>query len=141
MANSDHRYRRPILLLGCDDGNNNPRPKIKMNTLSFSDLTERQLTQVAYLFADQHFGTDAAAFTYELDKNGDVKSRSRIVENNSAADPGKPRARKGASITIHMIEEVNITDELIRHASMSTDALAASIAQRIHQSQPIEVEN
>jgi hypothetical protein len=102
-----------------------------MQTFSHSDLTERQLAQVAYLFADQHFGTDATAFTYELDKNGDVKSRSRIVENNSAADPSKRRARQGAAITVHMIEEVNITDELIRHASMSMDALAASIAQSL----------
>jgi hypothetical protein len=107
-----------------------------MQSLSHSDLTERQLAQVAYLFADQHFGTDAAAFTYELATNGDVKGRSRIVEMDCAA--GKQRARQNSLVQVHMIEEVNITDELIRHASMSMDALAASIAQRIYQSQPIE---
>lgn len=110
-----------------------------MPTLSHSDLNERQLAQVAYLFADQAFGTDVCAFVYELDKNGDVKTRSRIVGNGDAA--GKRRAPKGTPITIHMIEEVNITEELIRHASMSMDALAASIAGRIYQSQTIEVEN
>ena len=112
-----------------------------MQTISHSDLTERQLAQAAYLFADHLFGTDACAFAYELDQHGDVKSRSRIVEKNSAADQPKRRARKGAPMTIHMIEEVNITDELIRHVSMSRDALAASIAQGIYQSQSVEVEN
>jgi hypothetical protein len=109
-----------------------------MTSLSFSDLNERQLAQVAYLFADSIFGTDAAAFNYELTTNGAVKGRSRIVVLNCAA--GK-RSRQNSPVQVHMIEEVNITDELIRHASMSMDALAASIAQNIYQSQPIEVEN
>lgn len=110
-----------------------------MTSLSFSDLNERQLAQVAYLFADSIFGTDAAAFTYELDKNGDVKFRSRIVGNGDAEE--KKRSRQNSPVQVHMIEEVNITDELIRHARMSMDALAASIAQGLYQSQSIEVEN
>lgn len=111
-----------------------------MQSLSFSDLNERQLAQVAYLFADSIFGTNAAAFTYELDGSGDVKGRS-IANSQLPIGNEKKRARQGAAIKVHMIEEVNITDELIRHARMSMDALAASIAQHIYQSQPIEVEN
>jgi hypothetical protein len=110
-----------------------------MTSLSFSDLNERQLAQVVYLFADSIFGTDATVYAYELATNGDVKGRSRIAGNGDAA--GSQRARQNSTMHVHMIEEVNITDELIRHASMSMDALAASIAQCIYQSNPIEVEN
>jgi hypothetical protein len=104
-----------------------------MNSLPFSQLTDDQRAQVAYLFADSIFGTDASAFAYELNDQGEVKGRSRIATNGDAAN--QPRARKTNIVQIHMIEEVNITDELIRHASMSMDALAASVAQRIYQSQ------
>ena len=111
-----------------------------MQSLPFSQLTDEQRARVAYLFADSIFGTDANAYAYELNDKGDVKFRSRIAQAGYAE---VKRSRKNSPVMVHMIEEVNITDELIRHASMSMDALAASIAQHIYQSQSqtIEVEN
>jgi hypothetical protein len=101
--------------------------------LDFSKLNEGQLAQVAYLFADEHFGTNAAAYAYEVDKNGDVKFRSRI--NQITCSTEKKRASQNPAIQVYMIEEINITDELIRSASMSMDALAAAIANRIYKNQ------
>ena len=108
-----------------------------MQQLSHSELNEHQLAQVNYLFADSIFGTNAAAFVYEL-KNGDVKGRTL------ASSDFHRRAKQDSPIKVTAVEEVNITDEIIRHANMSMDALAASVAEHFYQSQstqPIEVEN
>jgi hypothetical protein len=111
-----------------------------MTSLPFSELTDDQRAQVAYLFADQIFGTDVNAFAYELNEKGEVKGRSRIAQSGCAE---VKRSRQNSPVIVHMIEEVHITEDMINRVNMSMDALAASIAQRIYQSQnqSIEMEN
>jgi hypothetical protein len=100
-----------------------------MSSLPYSNLNEIQRARVAYLFADAVFGTDTRAYLYELDKQGNVTGRT-------AAQPTAPkakRAQQSAPVIVTTAPEVNITDELIQHASMSMDALAAFIAAKLFQ--------
>lgn len=105
-----------------------------MQTLSISQLTESQLAQVRYLFADHAFGTDACAFMYEVDKAGEVKGRSMIEGERSAISA---RARR-ADVCISLISEVNITERLISQMQSHMDTLAVSIATKLHQSKLFE---
>jgi hypothetical protein len=107
-----------------------------MQSLHYSELNQSQLDQVTYLFADQHFGTDAAAFSYELDQDGVIKGRTAISYQHSE----KARARQSAPVKVIAIQEVHVTEEKIKHASMSMDALAASIARELYQSQKVQQE-
>ncbi len=106
-----------------------------MQSLSYSQLTEPQLAQAAYLFADAHFGTDANAYLYEVDGRGNVKGRS-IPESRRQKAEG--RAKRNSPVNVHTVMEVNITDRLTYNAQMNMDALAVSIAEKINQSQELE---
>jgi hypothetical protein len=107
-----------------------------MQSLSYSELNQSQLDQVTYLFADQHFGTDAAAFSYELDQDGIVQGRAR--EQRAESRPS--RARQNAAVKVIAIQEVHVTEEQIKHAIMSMDALAASIARDLYQREQVQQE-
>jgi hypothetical protein len=107
-----------------------------MQSLPYSELSQSQLDQVTYLFADQHFGTDAAAFTYELDQDGEIKGRAAISIQLSA----KARAKQAAPVTVIAIQEVHVTENQVKHASMSMDALAASIARKLYQTEKVQQE-
>lgn len=107
-----------------------------MQSLPYSQLDQSQLKQVAYLFADHLFGTDVTAFTYELDQDGVVKGRAAVSSQQSAIG----RAKQNAPVTVHMIEEVHVTDAQIKHAQMSMDALAASVARELYQREQIQQE-
>ncbi len=101
-----------------------------MTILSYSELNDQQLKQVAYLFADSFFVTDPAAFVYELDIHGNVRGRAITGEQLK----NKKRAVL-APVIVTATQEVNITEEIIRHTRMSMDALAASIARDVYQHQ------
>jgi hypothetical protein len=105
-----------------------------MSSLTYSSLSESQRAQVAYLFADAIFGTDAGAFTYEV-KDGNVHGRmmDRTATNGDARSTNRARRISPAKVT--MLQEVNITDELKFTARTNMDALAASIASKLQQSQ------
>lgn len=105
-----------------------------MTSLPFSSLNKKQLTQVAYLFADEAFGTDASAYLYELDKGGDVKGRTMDKQQTAM-----PRAQMRPEIKITVSQEANVTEEMIQRSRMNMDALAASVARRIYQRQLEEV--
>jgi hypothetical protein len=107
-----------------------------MQSLTHSQLSPVQLDRVAYLFADAHFGTDASAFSYEVDARGNVKGR---VSNQRTATSG--RSKRGAPVFVTAIVEVHITDEQISHAHFSMDALAVSIASKIIQLSKLEEVN
>jgi hypothetical protein len=107
-----------------------------MQSLPYSELNQSQLEQVAFLFADEHFGTDATAFTYELDQDGTVKGRAAVSGHQST----KARARQSAPVTMIAIQEVHITEDQIKHAMMSMDALAASIARELYQREQVQQE-
>lgn len=108
-----------------------------MQSLPYSALTDEQRKRVAYLFADEHFGTDASAFAYEWDGR-DIRGRHQV---SGARSQTKSRAKKidPASVKVTMLQEVHITDELIRTTTLHMDALAALIANRIQISNPEEV--
>jgi hypothetical protein len=104
-----------------------------MSSLPYSNLNESQRARIAYLFADDAFGTDVRAYLYEVDKQGNVTGRT-------AAQPTAPkamRAKQFAPVIVTTAPEVNVTDELIQHASMSMDALAAFVADKLFQKSSI----
>lgn len=107
-----------------------------MSSLPYASLSESQRAQVAYLFADHIFGTDVNAFVYEVDGE---RVKGRVKSVNSEQSSVSRRARQNARVVVTMVEEAYITNEMIAHAQMSMDALAASIAQRLNQSIPQEV--
>lgn len=100
-----------------------------MTSLPYSNLNESQRARIAYLFADDVFGTDARAYLYELDKQGNVTGRTAV----KPTAPKAKRAKQSVPVIVTTAPEVNITDELIQHAGMSMDALAAFIADKLFQ--------
>jgi hypothetical protein len=107
-----------------------------MQTLPYSSLNEKQLAQVAYLFADQFFGSDASAFVYEVDGKGEVKGRALATKDEGQRTE---RTKAHSPINVNAIAEVNVTEEMINTANMHMDALAAAVAQKLYQSQFEEV--
>ena len=105
-----------------------------MQSLPYSSLTQTQRARVAYLFADQAFGTDPAAYLYQV--TGDEVQRRKPIQMQA---PVTRRARDLAPAKVTMMQEVNITNELIHTATINMDALAATIANNIHQSKRQEV--
>jgi hypothetical protein len=105
-----------------------------MTSLPYSNLNESQRARIAYLFADAVFGTDTRAYLYELDKQGNVTGRT--ATNPTA--PKAMRAKQSAPVIVTTAPEVNITDELIQHASMSMDALAAFVADKLYSTSILE---
>lgn len=100
-----------------------------MSSLPYTNLNEIQRARVAYLFADDFFGTDASAYLYELDTQGNVTGRTAT----HPAAPKTKRARQSAPMMVTTAPEVNATNGLIQHAHMSMDALAAFIAAKLYQ--------
>lgn len=99
-----------------------------MSSLSYSSLSKSQRAQVAYLFADAIFGTDASGFVYEVD--------GEEIRGRRAIDPQKNqvRARRVDLTTpkVTMLQEVHITDEMTIRSMSAMNALAASVANHIH---------
>lgn len=94
-----------------------------MQSLSYSALDKSQLEQVKDLFADDVFGTDAAAFIYEVDKRGVVVGRI------AGSDQLSVNSRNATVRVTVRQEEVNGTGNM----SMSTVALTAILAKKFMQ--------
>lgn len=102
---------------------------------AYAALTSAQRGQVDYLFADAHFGTDPAAYEYELNTQGDVNGRTAIQPIHT----GRTRARQSAPVIVTAIKEVNPTDDMIQLAHTHMDALAVSIANKLYSQTKQEV--
>lgn len=105
-----------------------------MSSLPYSNLNEIQRACVAYLFADDFFGTDASAYLYELDTQGNVTGRT--VTQPTA--PKIERAKQSAPVMVTTAPEVNVTNELIQRAHMNMDALAAFVADKLYSTSILE---
>lgn len=97
-----------------------------MIALSYSSLSDSQRAQVAYLFADHIFGTDAGAFVYEVDSE-EIKGRVLAGQQSQVAQ----RART-ATPKVTMLQEVHITNEMTMQSMSAMNALAASVANQIY---------
>jgi hypothetical protein len=104
-----------------------------MTSLPFSSLTDKQLVQVAYLFADSFFGTDASAFVYEVD-GGEVIGRWTMDGGRCTETHIHPK------VNVTVSQEVNVTEEMRKQVNMNMDALSALVAQNIYQHQFEEVQ-
>ena len=104
-----------------------------MQSTPFASLTEKQLAQVAYLFADSFFGTDSSAFFYEVD-GGEICGRWTV--------DGRPlrETHIHPQVNVTVLQEVNVTDEMRKQVNMNMDALSALVAQKIYQQQLEEVQ-
>jgi hypothetical protein len=98
---------------------------------SFTDLTPNQRGQVDRIFADELFGTDAGAYLYHVDGNGNVTGR-------------QPKDAQAATVSTKRVTEFKIksrvvlaTDEQIKTAQMHMDALAASVARKLYQHEEV----
>lgn len=108
-----------------------------MQQLPYSSLNESQRNQVAYLFADSHFGTDVNAYLYEVGTRGEVKGRT---SDGRPLTVDRKRAKHNSQVKVTVIKEAQVTDEMIAHAHMSASAFAADIAKIILQSESIKQE-
>ena len=106
-------------------------------SLPYHSLTTDQQARAAYLFADEVFGTDPSAYAYEVDKSGRITGRKPNQLTVTTAN----RARQSAPVTVTTTEEATLTDDLIHHARMSMDALAASIAADLNQTRKLQEVN
>jgi hypothetical protein len=105
-----------------------------MSTITHSALSEEQLSQVAYLFADDAFGTDASAYLYEVDRRGDVVSRQLTVDGGRSST-----TRRVTLMTVTGRPSLQVSDEQIKIARMHMESLAASVAEKLYQQQIQEV--
>lgn len=94
-----------------------------MQSLPHSALNTDQLAQVAYLFADEFFGTDAGAFDY-LVEGGRVTGRRLQV---AGLKIGKIRA--AGDVRVIAQEDTQVTDEFMS-MHMSTGALVALLTEK-----------
>lgn len=95
-----------------------------MQSLPHSALNTNQLAQVAYLFADEIFGTDASGFVYLVNDAGAVTGRRYQAERLQV---GKFRAAGEVRVTT---QEDEATDEFIS-MHMSAGALIALLTERL----------
>ncbi|MBI5950181.1 MAG: hypothetical protein HY865_00875 [Chloroflexi bacterium] len=102
----------------------------------YSALTAEQRAQVAYLFADEAFGTDASAYLYEVDKGGAVTRRKPDTEKQSPLSTART-----TSINVKAVRDEHVTAAQVETATMHMDALAAFIAEKIYQPTFEEVTN
>jgi hypothetical protein len=106
-----------------------------MQSLPHSALDQCQLEQVAYLFADAVFGTDATGFTYDIDPRGMVAGRTA----NNRTHYGKSRAKDLRVLSQQEVMTANLDPELYAHSS--TDALSAILAKKLQQQLLEEVQH
>lgn len=98
----------------------------------YANLTAAQKEQVAYLFCDSFFGTDATCFEYELE--GDQVARRRAL---TASKPGLQKIIKSVNVT--SMQEPHASDDQIASASLVFDFLAQQVAEQIFNTQPMEI--
>ena len=97
--------------------------------IAFEALTDEQKKKVDYLFADPHFGTDPAAFIYEIEK-GQITGRTAITSH-----PQKKLRRAKTTevkVTVLPVPESEITPQMIGTSNTNMDALAALVARKIY---------
>lgn len=100
-----------------------------MQTVSFSALDQGQLAQVAYLFADEIFGTDASAFEYELNGKGNLTGRRTAARIEGLRVNDKGGRSTGMRVTACKDAITNARDV------MSIDALSALLAKKFMEYQ------
>lgn len=100
-----------------------------MPALAYDALNETQAAQVAYLFCDELFNTDARAYLYEINREGDVTIRTMI-------EPIQP-ARANYKPTVKIVAQVDAypSEDALDRAAAAMESLAASIAESIYQKQ------
>ena len=99
-----------------------------MADLPFSSLTPNMCARVAYLFADQSFGSDPAAYVYEMDDKGEITGRkSKIMTINN-----KYPLRVGGRISLFLYTEPSPTHEQQLRANLTYVRLADILGRQIH---------
>ena len=104
----------------------------------YSSLDAAQQAQAAYLFADDVFGSDVAAFDYEI-SDGKIIGRARLAANSS---PLNAHVRKPRTISVNVctreVPAEMVTVEMDRNANYAIQSIARNIAARLIQSQTVE---
>lgn len=94
-----------------------------------SSLTHAQRAQVAYLFADDAFGTDASAYEYETE--GDkVTGRSRIAKDGEHRGKRKPH-HVAVRVEVREVHSPFVTGQMQRDAQVTYQVIARSVVERI----------
>lgn len=107
----------------------------------YSSLTPAQRDQVAFLFADEIFGTDPSAYEYEL-TGETVTGRVRL---SALSGQRSVHVRKPHSVTVNVavrdVPEALVTVEMRRDAQMSIQQIARNVVARLIQSNQVEAHN
>ncbi len=103
--------------------------------MNYSSLTPAQHEQVAFLFADDLFGTDPAAYEYEL--LGDtVIARARLDRSPLCANVRKPRTVR-VNVCVREVPDAFLTVEADREIKYAIREIARSVVKRLIY-QPVE---
>lgn len=89
---------------------------------AYSALTDEQRARVAYLFADNHFGTDPRGYEYQV-KGGDIR-RSPLANEN-------PSTARIKSMRVMAVRDEHLTAAQMDDATNAMESMAYTIAQRI----------
>jgi len=101
--------------------------------MNYSTLTAAQLAQVAYLFADDAFGTDPNAYDYET-KGNDVTGRACIARNGDGIHNRKPH-KVSVNVAVRNVPDEFVTVEMSRNAAQAFQDIARNVVERMIQSQ------
>jgi len=127
-----HRLGAPAQIIVTSANRSNPTPPptsrpMTMPDLPFSSLTPNMRARVAYLFADQSFGSDPDAFVYELDNQGEITRKIKVMTPNN-----KYPVRVGGRLSLLLFTEQNPTREQQLRANLTYVRLADLIGRQIH---------
>src|SRR3972149_2162845 len=95
-----------------------------MTDQPFSALTTDQAAQVADLFVDSIFGSDPAAFVYEVNGAGETPGRRPAKIHRSEI------RNSNTTINIIALDETHVTETMRRASSAAFDLLAGAIVER-----------
>jgi len=100
-----------------------------MIAVRFPSLSPSQRARVAYLFADETFGSDPDAFVYETDDQGEIVSRKSIKMM-----PQKNRNYRigDGSCSLHICVETCPSADEKRRADFVFDHLANLLSRQVH---------
>lgn len=97
--------------------------------LPYSALSPEQVASIEYLFCDAAFGSDPAAYLYEIDARGQVTGRSTIAGIDGTVRTGRNRRVTGCNLTVQI--DAHVTRDQLENARNQWDLYLDKLSRRI----------
>jgi len=105
--------------------------------MNYSSLTPAQREHVAFLFADEIFGTDPNGYEYELIGEMVVGRVKTVISDQSSVHVRKPHA-VAVNVAVREVPSAFVTVECQRDAEIAIKEIARSVVARLIQIQTVE---